>query len=269
MERFTPTSNSTGRRKMVMQVDLNSDLGEGFGAYTIGQDELILRHITSANIACGYHAGDHNVMRRTVQTAVEQNVGLGAHPGLQDLIGFGRRPMQVDPQDVYNMVVYQVGALQAFAHLYQAELSHVKPHGALFNMAAKDKAVAQAIAEAVYAINPRLILFGLAGGELVKAGEKVGLTVAQEVFADRTYQPDGSLTSRTEPNAMIHDAEQAVQQVVRMVKEGKVEAVDGSDVEIKADTVCVHGDGPQALQFVKKLRQALTDHGILIKRVGT
>lgn len=136
-------------------------------------------------------------------------------------------------------------------------------------MAAKDKTIAQAIAEAVYAINPRLILFGLAGGELVKAGEKVGLTVAQEVFADRTYQPDGSLTSRTEPNAMIHDAEQAVQQVVRMVKEGKVEAVDGSDVEIKADTVCVHGDGPQALQFVKKLRQALTDHGIFIKRVGT
>lgn len=254
---------------MTMQIDLNSDLAESFGAYKIGQDELILGHITSANIACGYHAGDHNVMKRTVQTAVENNVGLGAHPGLQDLIGFGRRIMQVDPQDIYNSIVYQVGALQAFAQLHRMDLNHVKPHGALFNMAARDKAIAQAIAEAVYDLNPKLILFGLAGGELVKAGEKVGLSVAQEVFADRTYQPDGTLTSRTLPNAMIHDVDQAINQVIRMVKQGKVEAVDGSDVEIKADTVCVHGDEPTALDFVKKLRQALTVDGILIKRVGT
>lgn len=254
---------------MTLQVDLNSDLGESFGAYTIGQDDAMLKHITSANIACGYHAGDHNVIRRTVQIAVANDVGLGAHPGFPDLVGFGRRHMQVDPQEVYNLVVYQVGAIQAFAQLHHRELNHVKPHGALFNIAARDPAMAQAIAEAVYHINPRLILFGLAGGELVKAGQRVGLTVAQEVFADRTYQPDGTLTPRTSPNAIITDMEQALQQVIRMVKDGKVEAVDGSELPIKADTVCVHGDDPMALTFVQQLREQLVRHGILIKRVGT
>lgn len=254
---------------MTIQVDLNCDLGESFGAYTIGQDTAMLKHITSANIACGYHAGDHNVIRRTVQIAVANDVGLGAHPGFPDLIGFGRRHMQVDPQEVYNLIVYQVGAIQAFAQLHQRELNHVKPHGALFNIAARDETIAQAIAEAVYHINPRLILFGLAGGELVKAGQRVGLTVAQEVFADRTYQPDGTLTPRTAPNAMIVDVEQALQQVIRMVKDGKVEAVDGSEVSIKADTVCIHGDQPTSLLFVQRLRQTLVQHGIVIRRVGT
>ncbi|MBB5172641.1 LamB/YcsF family protein [Texcoconibacillus texcoconensis] len=254
---------------MTYQVDLNSDLGESFGAYTIGQDELVLEQITSANIACGYHAGDHNVMRRTINLAVEKQVGLGAHPGLPDLIGFGRRQMNVDPDDVYNFIIYQIGALQGFAELHRLMLNHVKPHGALFNMATKDPAIAQAIAEAVYQLNPHLILFGLANGELVKAGEKVGLTVANEVFADRTYQPDGSLTPRTSPNAMIHDADEATRRVIRMVKEGKVAAVDGSDVDLTADTICVHGDEPSALQFVKQLRHALTENGITLKRVGS
>ena len=249
-------------------VDLNSDLGESFGTYRIGQDELVMQYITSANIAAGYHAGDHNVIRNSVQLAVENNVGIGAHPGYQDLQGFGRRPIQVDPEEIYNMVVYQVGAVQTFARLYKQELNHVKPHGALYNMAARDKKCALAIAKAVYDVNPDLILFGLAGGELVKAGEKIGLNVAQEVFADRTYQPDGTLTSRTEAGSMIEDAEEAVSRVIRMVKDGKVEAMDGSDITINADTICVHGDTKQALEFVIKLRKGLGANGITIKKVG-
>ncbi|EGL82683.1 UPF0271 protein ybgL [Caldalkalibacillus thermarum TA2.A1] len=254
---------------MAYEVDLNSDLGESFGAYTIGQDEQVLNYVTSANIACGYHGGDHNVMSRTVKMAAEKGVGIGAHPGLPDLIGFGRRLMQVDPEDVYHFVLYQIGALAAFARAHKTELNHVKPHGALYNMASRDPEIALAIAEAVYHFDPQLILFGLAGSELVKAGRQAGLKVAEEVFADRTYQPDGTLTPRTQPHAMIHDPEEAAQRVARMVLEGKVQAVDGTDIPIKADTVCVHGDSPQALLFVQKLRDSLTKQGIHIKRVGT
>ncbi|WP_405097413.1 LamB/YcsF family protein [Oceanobacillus sp. FSL H7-0719] len=250
-------------------VDLNSDLGESFGAYQIGQDELVMQYITSANIAAGYHAGDHNVLRKSVQRAVENNVGIGVHPGFQDLQGFGRRLLSLNPEEIYNLVVYQIGAVQGFATLFGKELNHVKPHGALYNMAAKDKERAQAIAEAIRDMNANLILFGLAGSELVKAGEKAGLQVAQEVFADRTYQPDGSLTPRTESNAIISEADEAVSRVIRMVKEGKVEAVDGSDIVIQADTICVHGDTPQALEFVQLLKEGLEANDILIKRVGS
>jgi len=249
-------------------VDLNSDLGESYGAYTIGQDDLIMEYISSANIACGFHAGDPNVMEHTVKKAAEKNVSLGAHPGFQDLGGFGRRPMQIDTKELYNLIIYQIGALQAFAHLHHQTLNHVKPHGALYNMACKDKEMADAIAEAIYDVNPKLILFGLVESELVQAGKKLGLSVAEEVFADRTYQPDGSLTSRAEKNAFIHDPDEAVQRVIRMIKEGKVEAVDGSDISITADTVCVHGDGAEALDLVKKLRAGLTEDGISIQRVG-
>ncbi|WP_067726098.1 LamB/YcsF family protein [Oceanobacillus damuensis] len=253
---------------MANHVDLNSDLGESFGAYTIGQDDLVMNYISSANIACGYHAGDHNVMQLTVKNATEKNVGLGAHPGLQDLIGFGRRPMKIAPEEVYNLVVYQVGAIESFAKINGNRLNHVKPHGALYNMAAKDKEISQAIAEAVYAINPNLILFGLAGSELVKHGRETGLTVAEEVFADRTYQPDGTLTPRTAENAMIEDADEAVSRVIRMVKDGKVEAVDGSDVAIQADTICIHGDEQKSLEFAKRLYNELTAQGISIEKVG-
>ncbi|MDA8354264.1 MAG: LamB/YcsF family protein [Firmicutes bacterium] len=249
-------------------VDLNSDLGESFGSYVIGQDEAVLERITSANIACGFHAGDHNVLRRTVKMAAENGIGLGAHPGLPDRLGFGRRYIQVDPDDVYNMTVYQLGAVKTFAALEGKELQHVKPHGAMYNMAAKDAEMAQAIAEAVAAVDPSLILFGLAGGELVKAGEKAGLQTAHEVFADRTYQPDGSLTPRSQPNCLIDDPQMAVDRVVRMVTKGKVTAVDGTDVSIQADTVCVHGDSPQALAFVEALREGLTGKGIHIQRIG-
>lgn len=253
---------------MKWTIDLNSDLGESFGSYVIGQDERILKYVTSANIACGYHAGDPNVIRRTVRMAVANGVGLGAHPGLPDLMGFGRRYMAVDPEDVFNMTLYQIGALQAFAVLEGTRLQHVKPHGALYHMAVQDSAIAQAIVEAVAAVDKALILFGLDGSELIKAAEKARIKVAREVFADRSYQPDGSLTPRTMPDAFIHEPEEAVNRMIRMVKEGKVRATDGTDRPIQADTVCVHGDGPQALSFVQQLQKGLEKNDILVRRIA-
>lgn len=249
-------------------IDLNSDLGESFGAYTMGQDDEVLDVVTSANVACGFHAGDYNVMYNTVKMAKEKRVGIGAHPGLPDLIGFGRRLMQVDPEDVYHFTAYQIGALQAFCKIHDVPMRHVKAHGALYNMAAKDPQIADAIARAVRDLNAQLVLFGLSGSELIRAGKNFGLQTASEVFADRTYQPDGSLTVRTERNAMMTDIEGAVKQGMRMVIEGKVSAVDGTDVDIEADTICVHGDGPHALSFVKQLRNRLAGEGILIQSVG-
>ncbi|WP_243355781.1 LamB/YcsF family protein [Bacillus litorisediminis] len=249
-------------------VDLNCDMGESFGAYKMGRDEEILNYVTSANIACGFHAGDPATMRTTVKLAIEKNVGIGVHPGFQDLTGFGRRNIDVTPQEAYDLVVYQIGALYGFVKSEGGKLQHVKPHGALFNMAAKSAPLSEAIAEAIYKVDPELILFGLAGSELVKAGEKIGLRTASEVFSDRTYQEDGSLTSRREANALIKDHETAVHQVIRMVKEGKVTSVQGSDVSIKADTVCIHGDGPHALEFAKYISQALNEAGITVAKIG-
>ncbi|MCA0992153.1 LamB/YcsF family protein [Guptibacillus hwajinpoensis] len=249
-------------------VDLNSDLGESFGAYKIGNDENVLEFISSANIACGYHAGDHNVMMKTVALAKELGVSIGAHPGFPDLGGFGRREMKLSSNEVFNLVAYQIGAIQGIANVHQTKVHHVKPHGALYNLAAKDPAIAKAIANAVYAVDSELILYGLAGSELIKAGRERGLTVAQEVFADRTYQPDGTLTPRSEPNAMIHNADQAVDRVIRMINEQQVKTVNGEDVAIQADTICVHGDEPEALKFVQQLRERLMNEGIRIQRVG-
>lgn len=254
--------------KSRMFIDINADVGESFGQYRIGNDEALLKQITSANIACGYHAGDHHVMHKTVQLAVGNRVAIGAHPGLPDLMGFGRRAMAVAKEDVFNMVVYQVGALQAFARLYGQEVAHVKPHGALYNMAATDMVIAEAIASAVKNIDSGLILFGLSGSALVEAGRDAGLGVAEEVFADRTYQPDGTLTPRSRPDAVIHDIGAAVSQAVRMVKEGTVIATDGSIVPIKADTICIHGDEPQAPAFAQQLRYQLANHGILVRKLG-
>jgi len=250
------------------RVDLNCDLGESFGAYKVGADEDILRFVTSANIACGFHAGDPGVMRTTVKLALENEVAIGAHPGLPDLIGFGRRNMDISPQEAYDMVVYQIGALAAFVKAEGGRMQHVKPHGALYNMAAKKKALSEAIAEAVYKIDPELILFGLSGSELVRAGEKIGLQTAHEVFADRTYQMDGSLTPRNQPDALITDHGQAVAQVVCMVKEGTVKSQQGKDVAIKADTVCIHGDGPHALVFARQIREFLERSEISVRAVG-
>ncbi|AKQ45170.1 LamB/YcsF family protein [Rufibacter radiotolerans] len=246
-------------------VDLNCDLGESFGAYQLGHDEAILPYVTSANIACGFHAGDPSVMKKTVRLALAQNVAIGAHPGFPDLVGFGRRDMAVSPEEVYDMVVYQIGALTAFVQAEGSQLHHVKPHGALYNMAAVNPGLAEAIAEAIYKVQPSSILYGLAGSELIHAGQRIGLRVAQEVFADRTYQANGTLTPRRFPNALITDQQTAVNQVLRMVKEGKVQTLYGKDITIQADTICLHGDGAHALEFARSLHQTLTQERITLK----
>ncbi|MBM7713128.1 5-oxoprolinase subunit PxpA [Siminovitchia sp. FSL H7-0308] len=249
-------------------VDLNCDMGEGFGAYIIGHDDEILNYITSANIACGFHAGDPSIMKKTVRNALRKNVAIGAHPGLPDKLGFGRREINISPEEAYDIVVYQIGALHAFVASEGAKLQHVKPHGALFNMAVKNAALSKAIAEAVYKVDPELILFGLSGSELVKAGEKIGLKTANEVFSDRTYQEDGTLTSRQETNALITDHGKAVNQVIRMVKEGKAPTLQGRDIPIKAETVCIHGDGQTALEFAKYIPEALKKEGVTVTAIG-
>ncbi|CAM3756020.1 LamB/YcsF family protein [Cytobacillus oceanisediminis] len=249
-------------------VDINCDMGESFGAYKMGRDEEILDYITSANIACGFHAGDPATMRKTVKMALDKNVGIGVHPGLQDLSGFGRRDISITPQEAYDLVVYQIGALYGFVKSEGGKLQHVKPHGALFNMASKSASLSEAIAEAVYKVDPELILFGLAGSELVKAGKKIGLHSAHEVFSDRTYQEDGSLTSRRESNALITDHTAAVNQVIRMVKEGKVTSIQGTEVSIEANTICIHGDGESALEFAKYIPTALKDAGIKVAKIS-
>jgi UPF0271 protein len=246
-------------------VDLNCDMGESFGVWKMGSDAVVLEHVSSANIACGFHAGDPVVMHRTVQAAFERGVAVGAHPSLPDLQGFGRRAMRVTPEEAYDLVLYQMGALAGFCRALRGGLSHVKAHGALYNMAAKDAELAAAIARAVHDFDPGLVLFGLAGSELVQAGARAGLKVANEVFADRTYQPDGMLTPRSRPNAMIGDINAALAQVERMVREGTVRAVDGTDVKIEADTICIHGDEPGAAEFARELRGLLARLGVAVR----
>jgi len=244
------------------KIDLNCDMGESFGTWKMGADESIMPFITSANIACGFHAGDPDTMRRTVECAVRHGVAVGAHPGFPDLAGFGRRDINVTPEEARNFVLFQIGALAAFVRAKGALLCHVKAHGALYNRAARDPQLAIAIALAVKEFDPSLIFVGLANSELVRAGKQVGLRVASEVFADRTYQPDGSLTSRKLPNAMVNDPHEAAARVIRMVQEGKVKAIDGSDLDVRADTVCIHGDTPGALEFARTIRQELEKAGI-------
>jgi UPF0271 protein len=245
-------------------VDLNCDMGESFGAYTIGADAAVMRYITSANIACGFHGGDPSVMRETVQLAAKHGVGIGAHPGLPDLAGFGRRAMAVSAQDAYDMVVYQLGALMAVATANGVRVAHLKPHGALYNMAAADAKLADAIARAVRDVDAKLVLFGLAGSHLIAAGEAGGLHCASEVFADRNYMPDGSLVPRSRADAMVEDASVAVDRAIRMVKEGQIATVDGASVSVRADTICIHGDGAHAGEFARALRQGLEAAGIEI-----
>ncbi|MES0856351.1 5-oxoprolinase subunit PxpA [Geobacillus sp. G4] len=247
-------------------IDLNCDFGESFGVYQLGQ-EGILPYVTSVNIACGFHAGDPLVMRRTVQLAIHHGVAIGAHPGFPDLLGFGRRVMAVSPEEVYAYVVYQIGALAAFVKAEGGVMTHVKPHGALYNMAAKDAALAEAIAKAVRDVDPSLILYGLAGSEIIRAGRSYGLRTASEVFADRTYQDDGSLTPRSDPCAIIADEDEAVKQVLMMVRDRRVRSLQGTDIAIEADTVCLHGDNEQAVRFAKRLYEALRNEGIAIQAV--
>lgn len=245
-------------------LDINCDMGESFGPWVMGQDLELLAHITSANIACGFHAGDPDVMLKTVRGAIAHGVSIGAHPGLPDLQGFGRRVMAMSPDEVYALVVYQVGALQAFARSQGGSLHHVKTHGALYNMTAKDPALAEAVAQAVHDIDPALPIY-VANAAIAAASEKLGLPTVYEVYADRSYQDDATLTPRSQPHAMIEDVDQAIAQVKRMVKDGVVRALSGKEVPIRADTLCIHGDQPGAAVFARTIRAALEADGITIR----
>jgi len=248
-------------------IDLNCDMGESFGAWRMGDDEAVLAHVTSANIACGFHAGDPGTIRHTVQAALARGVAVGAHPSLPDLAGFGRREMRIAPEEAYELVLYQAGAVAAFVRAAGGTLHHVKPHGALYNMAARDRKLADAIACAVRDFDRDLVLYGLAGSELIRAGQSAGIPVANEVFADRTYQRDGSLTPRSRPDALIQDVEASLAQVRRMVEDRQVKAVDGTLVAIEPDTLCIHGDAPQAAVFAARIRAELDSAGVAVRAV--
>ncbi len=250
------------------RIDLNADLGESFGVYTLGDDHALLHSVTSASIACGFHAGDPGTMARAVASCLARGVAPGAHPGLPDLAGFGRRAMAVTPAEVRDLVTYQVGALAAFAAREGVRLQHVKPHGALYAMAERDPLVADAVAQAVRGADPGLILMGQSGGRLAAAGRSLGLRVAQEVFADRAYEPDGTLTPRAQPGAVLHDPEQVSARTVRLAREGKITAADGSDLALAADTICLHGDSPGAALLADAVRRALEAEGVAVRPLG-
>jgi len=247
----------------VDRIDLNCDLGEG-----AGHDAELMPFITSANIACGGHAGDAGSMRTAVGLALAHGVAIGAHPGLEDRANFGRRELPLAPAEARELVASQVAALAAVARQAGARLAHVKPHGALYNLAARDAALAGAVADAVWQSGPELVVFGLAGSRLLDAARARGLRTASEVFADRTYQRDGSLTPRSRADALVQEEDDAVAQVLRMAREGRVRTVDGIDVAVRAETVCVHGDGPQAVAFARRLRAELERAGIVLAPPG-
>ena len=245
-------------------IDLNCDMGESFGAWQMGDDDAVMPWITSANVACGFHAGDFTTMQKTVALAKKHNVVVGAHISLPDLQGFGRRELRVSPDEAYAMSLYQIGALQAVAHAQGVRVAHVKPHGALYNMAARDRALADAVARAVRDVDKDMILIGLAGSELIRAAEAEGIRAAHEAFADRRYEPDGSLMSRREADAVIHDVGVAVAQAVRIATNGKVDS-RGREIDIRADTICVHGDRADAGVFAQKLRRSLEGAGVVVE----
>jgi UPF0271 protein len=251
-----------------MRVDINSDMGESFGAYTIGHDDGLMNAITSANVAAGFHAGDPSVLRATVRLAKARGVAVGAHPGFPDLVGFGRRELNVTTAEAEDMVLYQVAAVAGVAASEGVKLQHVKPHGALFNMAVKDVGLADAIARGVAAFDRSLILFGLPGSEILNAGRRAGLRVAAEVFADRAYEPDGTLASRRKPGSVIHDPDAVVARAVRMVKEKNVVAIDGSVVPLQADTICVHGDTRGSDELAARIRAGFEAAGVTVKAIG-
>jgi UPF0271 protein len=251
-----------------MRIDINSDMGESFGAYTLGNDAGLMASITSANVAAGFHAGDPSVLRGTIRLARAHGVAIGAHPGFPDLVGFGRRDLNVTPQEAEDMVLYQLAAVAGVAAAEGVKIQHVKPHGALFNMAVRNAGLAAAIANAVAAFDKALILFGLPGSEILNAGRAAGLRVAAEVFADRAYEPDGSLASRRKPGSVIHDPAAVVARAVRMVKERSVVAIDGAVVALEAETICVHGDTPGSDNLAAKIRAGLESAGITVKAIG-
>jgi len=253
---------SLRRYKTAKTIDFNCDLGESYGSYKLGLDEQLMPYISSANIACGFHAGDPMWMQRTVALAEKASVAVGAHPGLPDLIGFGRREMKITPEEAKNYVKYQIGALQAFTRTKR--LQHVKPHGALYNMGVASKAIARAVAEAVAEVDDGMILVGLANSVWIEAGGEVGLRVASEVFADRALCPDGTLVPRSQPGAVIEDTEQVIATSLKMVLEQKATAIDGREIPIKADTICLHGDTPGAVELARTLRERMEGAGIQV-----
>jgi len=252
-----------------VRIDVNADVGESFGVYRLGNDAAVLKSITSANIAAGFHGGDPTVLRETIRLAKVHGVAVGAHPSFPDLVGFGRRELNVTPQEAEDFVLYQVAAVAGVAAAEGVKLQHVKPHGALFNMAARNAALADAIAKAVAAFDRSLILFGLSGSEILSAGRAAGLRVAAEVFADRAYERNGSLVSRSRPGSVIHDSGTVVARAVRMVRDGIVDSVDGTAVSLEADTICVHGDTVGAEALAAALRAGLEAAGIAVKPVGS
>ena len=251
-----------------MMIDINCDMGESFGPWKMGADAQVMPHITSANIACGAHAGDPSVMRQTLRLARQAGVAAGAHPGFADRQGFGRREMQVDPVEIEDSLLAQIGALAAIAHAEGTTLQHVKAHGALYNMAARDATRAAAIARAIKSFDASLVMFGLPGSPLLDAGRAEGLRVAAEGFADRSYEPDGTLTPRSRPGAVVHDVEAVAARAVRMVRDGVVLTADGREIELRVQTICVHGDTPGAAQLVSRIAEALRASGARIEPVG-
>jgi UPF0271 protein len=250
-------------------VDLNSDLGESFGAYRLGCDREVLKYVTSANIACGWHAGDAMIMDKTVRLALENNVGIGAHPGYPDLMAFGRRDIAITSKEARNYVLYQLGALSAFAAAGGAKIQHMKLHGAFYNTACNKKDLADAIVDAIVEVDKNIIILALSGSYLLHRAKEKGLKAAHEVFADRAYNGDGSLVNRKLPGAMIHDRFMALDRIKRMIYEGKLTAIDGSDISIKADSICVHGDNPEAVAFVKFIKESLIAEGITVASLGS
>jgi UPF0271 protein len=250
------------------QIDINCDLGEGFGHYTLGQDDVLLGFISSANIACGFHAGDPNIMNETIKKAKQKGVNVGAHPGFYDLYGFGRRPMQLEADEIKNLMLYQLGAILALCNSHHVPLTHVKPHGALYNMAAKEPYVAQAIVEAVKSFDSSLVVYGLANSQLIQACIDSNIPYAIEAFVDRTYQNDGTLTPRHLASSTIHNIEDSIEQALSIVIKKQVTTSTGAVIPLEADTLCIHGDHKGAPQLATALRLELENHGVRIKPLG-
>jgi 5-oxoprolinase (ATP-hydrolysing) subunit A len=247
-----------------LSIDLNCDMGESYGAWHMGADAAVMPYISSANIACGFHAGDPATIRKTVSLAVDRGVAVGAHPSLPDLMGFGRRAMRISPQDMYDLVIYQAGALEAFARAAGARLHHVKCHGALYNMAATDEGLSEAMGKAVRDLGSGVKLYALSNSVMMKTARKQGIPVYGEVFADRGYSDDGTLAPRDKPGGMIEDAAKATRQALAMIEEGYVTSLAGKRVPVAADTLCIHGDQPGAVTFAQALRKVFAEKGIAV-----
>ena len=251
---------------MSTRIDFNCDMGESFGMYKMGLDEEVIKYITSANIACGFHAGDPSWMRHTVALAEEHGVAIGAHPSFPDLAGFGRRNMVVSPEEARNDVIYQMGALQAFTG--SGKLQHVKPHGAMYNMAVNDEDLAKAICEAVLSVDESVALLALAGSRWIDIAQRMGLRVGREIFADRALNPDGTLVARSQPGSVIHDTGEVVERSLQMVTEGRAKAITGDLIEVEADSLCLHGDTPGAVEMARALKEALEVERVEITPLG-